>query len=102
MGPKRQPKQVSWFSITRQAEHAKTHMPAFTQMCQFEERGKKKISTRLIATQREHLILMRFSELPEMGEGKPPSENAPFSLTNTPGAQEVNTPYVVTLAQTFF
>lgn len=45
---------------------------------------------------------MRFSELPEMGEGKPPSENAPFSLTNTPGAQEVNTPYVVTLAQTFF
>lgn len=42
MGPKRQPKQVSWFSITRQAEHAKTHMPAFTQMHQFEERGKKK------------------------------------------------------------
>lgn len=60
------------------------------------------VSTRLIATQREHLVLMCFSELPEVGEGTPPSENAPFSLKNTPGAQEVNTPYVVTLAPKFF
>lgn len=37
MGPERQPKQVSWFSITRQAQHAKTHTPAFSQMHQFKE-----------------------------------------------------------------
>ena len=91
-----QNKSNSLSSITRQAQ-----MPRYTSLssprCTSLKSKKKKPKPKSIwlPLKNEHLILIYFPKLCEMGKGKLlPGRNCLFLLEKHPGIQEVNTPYV--------